>query len=100
MNVHAQPMAQPMRKKIAETRLLDDRAGFGVNLLGLRAGPDRRDAPFLSCQHGSINLFKFRSDLTGDENASQVTFVGPTGRSPVEEHEFVIADAGRGRWPS
>ncbi len=36
MDVHADPVTEPMVKKTAETCLLDDGAGFGVDVLGLR----------------------------------------------------------------
>ena len=92
VNLHAQAVADAVVKKTAETRLLDDGAGFGIDIMGSHARANRRDRSLLSQQDGPVDRFKFRSDLTGHHNASQVTFVGSAGRSPVQEYEIVIAD--------
>ena len=47
MNVHAQAMPQAMGKKTAETGVLDDGAGFGVDISGLDPRANRRDPALL-----------------------------------------------------
>ncbi len=44
MDVQAQAVSQAVGKKTAEAGLLDDGAGFGIDVRGLRAGADRGDA--------------------------------------------------------
>ena len=94
MDVHAQPVTQPMVKKTAETCFLDDGAGFGIDVVGLDARPDRGDSALLGRQDGSIDRLERGSDLTCDENSRQVTFIRMSGRSPVDQDKIVLADPG------
>ena len=55
MNIHPQPVSQPVVKKTAETCFLDDGAGFGIDVVGLDARPDRGNSAFLCRQHCSID---------------------------------------------
>src|SRR5262249_14501897 len=94
MNVHSQTVTEPMVKKTAETCLLDDEAGFGVDVVGLHARSDGGDSTLESAQNGSIDRLKLRSDLTCDQNARQVTFIRPARRSPIDQDKIVLADSG------
>ena len=60
VDVHAEPVAQAVVKKTAETGLLDDGAGFGVDVSGRHAGPDRGDPALLRRQDGPIDLLELR----------------------------------------
>src|SRR3954468_1168246 len=88
-----------MAKKTAETGLLDDGAGFGVDVSGLDTRPDRGDPALLSRQDGAIDFLKLWSDLTGDQDPRQVTFVGRAGGPPVDQHEVGLADPRPGVGP-
>ncbi len=84
MDIEAQAVTQAVGKKRAETGLLDDGAGFGVDVPRHRTGPDRGDSSLLRRQDGPVDLLELGSDLTGDQHPRQVTFVGPAGRPPVD----------------
>ena len=60
MDVHAEAVAQAVVKKTAETGLLDDGAGFGVDVSGRDPGPDRGDPALLRRQDGPIDLLELR----------------------------------------
>ena len=81
-----------MVKKTAETCFLNDGAGFGIDVVGLDARPDRGDSAFLSRQDSSIDRLERGCDLTCDENSRQVTFIRMSGRSPVDQDKIVLAD--------
>ena len=96
MNLHAEPVSQPVIKKTAETGLLDHRAGFGIDSWAM--APGRIAAIARSWARGrSDRSSRTGSDLTGDENSRQVTFIGAAGCSPVDQHEIIVADPRRRR---
>ena len=92
VDVHAYPVTQPMVKKTAETCILDHGAGFGVDVVGLHARPDRGDSALLSRQDRSIDRLERARDHTCDENSRQVTFIRMSSGSPVDQDKIVLAD--------
>ena len=99
VDLQAEPVAQAVVKKRPKpASSITERASASTSR-AVTPGPDRGDPALLGRQDGPVDLLELGSDLTGDQDPRQVTFVGPAGRPPVDQDEVGVADPRLGRRP-